>query len=91
MRTHISMRGAELTEDMRARTERVADSVAERRTGLSMAKFVLEQRGPLRTIGIVLAFGDGDTLVRHAQANDWDRAFLELDRKLERALEDEGS
>lgn len=59
--------------------------------GLRMAKFVLEERAPNRAIGVVLALGDGTTVVRHGQGGDWDRAFLELQRRLEKAFPDETS
>jgi len=63
--------------------------VAGRTTGLQLAKFGLEERETGKAVGLVLSWGEKqDTIVRHAEASDWDRAFLDLQRRLERALED---
>jgi hypothetical protein len=88
MQTQISARGFDLSEELRSRSQAVALVLAERDPDIRIVKFVLEERELDRAIGVVLAFGDGGTLVRHAQANDWDRAFLELERRLERAFEE---
>jgi ribosome-associated translation inhibitor RaiA len=92
MQTHISTRGAELTDDLKARIEGVANDLADRAPGLELAKFVVEERETTKAIGLVLSWGEQqDTVVRHAEATDWDRAFLDLVRRLERALEEVSS
>jgi len=89
MQTQISTRGMELTDDLTARVESLAAVVAGRTTGLQLAKFGLEERETGKAVGLVLSWGEKqDTIVRHAEASDWDRAFLDLQRRLERALED---
>lgn len=89
MQTQISTRGTELTGDLKARVEAVSADLSARSTGLQLAKFVLEERETARAVGLVLSWGEKqDTVVRHAEASDWDRAFKDLERKLERALED---
>ena len=89
MQTQISTRGMELTGDLEARVEAVSADLSARSTGLQLAKFVLEERETARAVGLVLSWGEKqDTVVRHAEASDWDRAFKDLERKLERALED---
>lgn len=89
MQTQISTRGMELTGDLKARVEAVSADLSARSTGLQLAKFVLEERETARAVGLVLSWGEKqDTVVRHAEASDWDRAFKDLERKLERALED---
>jgi ribosome-associated translation inhibitor RaiA len=89
MQTQISTRGMELTDDLTARVESLAAEVAARTTGLQLAKFGLEERETGKAVGLVLSWGEKqDTIVRHAEASDWDRAFLDLQRRLERALED---
>ena len=88
MQTQISNRGMDLTDDLASRVETLAAEVESRTTGLQLAKFVLEEREATKAVGLVLSWGEKqDTVVRHAEASDWDRAFLDLQRRLERALE----
>ena len=88
MQTQISTRGADLTDELASRIESMATELAGRTTGLQLAKFVLEERESGKAVGLVLSWGEKqDTVVRHAEASDWDRAFLDLERRLERALE----
>ena len=88
MQTQISTRGADLTDELASRIESLATELAGRTTGLQLAKFVLEERESGKAVGLVLSWGEKqDTVVRHAEAGDWDRAFLDLERRLERALE----
>jgi len=92
MQTQISTRGMELTDDLTSRAESLAAEVAGRTTGLQLAKFGLEERETGKAVGLVLSWGEKqDTIVRHAEAGDWDRAFLDLQRRLERALEEADS
>jgi len=89
MQTQISTRGAELTADLESRIDSVVADLAGRTSGLQLAKFVLEERETTRAVGVVLSWGEKqDTVVRHAEAGDWDRAFMDLERRLERALDE---
>ena len=90
MQIQISTRGTELTQELEGRVESVAGVLRERTRDLQMAKFVLEVRETGKAVGVVLTWGEKkETVVRHAEASDWDRAFMDLDRRLERALEEE--
>lgn len=92
MQTQISVRDVELTDELKARVEALSEGLAARATGLELAKFVLEERETGKAVGLVLSWGEkNDTVVRHAEAGDWDRAFLDLERRLERAIEEAGS
>jgi hypothetical protein len=89
MQTQISTRGTDLTDDLKSRVEVVTADLSTRTSGLQLAKFVLEERETGKAVGLVLSWGEErDTVVRHAEASDWDRAFMDLERRLERALED---
>lgn len=91
MEIQVSTRGTELTDDLNAGVESVTALLAGRTSGLELAKFVLEEREATRAVGLVLSWGEKqDTVVRHAEAADWDRAFMDLQRRLERALDDAG-
>ncbi len=92
MQTQISVRDMDLTDDLKTRVETLANDLAGRTSGLQLAKFVLEERETGKAVGLVLSWGEkNDTVVRHAEAGDWDRAFLDLERRLERAIEEAGS
>jgi ribosome-associated translation inhibitor RaiA len=89
MQKHISTRGTELTAELDSRIEEVAAAVSAQTSGLALAKFVLEERETGKAVGVVLSWGEKqDTVVRHAEASDWERAFKDLERRLERALEE---
>jgi hypothetical protein len=89
MQTQISTRGTELTGDLESMVEAVVADLSTRTTGLELAKFVIEERETGKAVGVVLSWGEKkDTMVRHAEAGDWDRAFKDLERRLERALEE---
>jgi hypothetical protein len=89
MQIQISNRGADLTDDLRGRVEALATGLESRARGLELAKFVVEERETGKAVGVVLSWGEKqETVVRHAEAPDWERAFKDLDRRLERALEE---
>lgn len=89
MQTQISTRDTELTGDLKSRVEAISANLLARASGLELAKFGLEERETGKAVGVVLSWGEKqDTVVRHAEASDWDRAFKDLERRLERALED---
>ena len=89
MQTQISTRGLELTGDLESRVEAVSADLSARTTGPQLAKFVLVERVNIKAVGLVLSWGEKtDTVVRHAEAGVWDRAFKDLERRLERALEE---
>lgn len=89
MQTQISTRSTQLTAELEDRIAEVTADIGRRTTGLRLAKFVLEERETVKAVGLVLSWGEKqDTVVRHAEAGDWERAFKDLERRLERALED---
>ena len=87
MQTQISTRGTEVTDDLRQRVDSLSADIADRADGLELLKVVLEERESVRAVGVVLSWGEQqETVVRHAEAADWERAFLDLGRRIERAL-----
>ena len=89
MQKQISIRGTELTDELETRIAEVVDSLSSKTSGLELAKFVLEERETGKAVGVVLSWGEKqDTVVRHAEAGDWERVFKDLERRLERALEE---
>ena len=87
MQTQISIRGTELTDDLQQRVDQLSADIADRADSLQLLKVVLEERDSVRAVGAVLSWGEKqETVVRHAEAGDWERAFLDLGRRIERAL-----
>ena len=88
MNKQISWRGLDPTPDLERRIDEVLAGLPGGGAGVTLAKFALELREPgEHAVALALALADGDEpLVRHAEANDWPAAFLELDRKLARAF-----
>jgi hypothetical protein len=86
-RVQVSTRGVVDDGELKGRAEALLTSLPAG-TELEMAKFALETREPsTHAVAVVLALrGTEEPLVRHAAAPDWEKAFLELQRKLERAL-----
>jgi hypothetical protein len=89
MQKQISTRGTELTDELESRIAEVVAGLSSKTSGLELVKFVLEERETGKAVGVVLSWGaKQDTVVRHAEAGDWDRIFKDLERRLERALEE---
>ena len=89
MHIQISHRGVDLTDDLKTSVEALAARIESRTDGLELAKFVIEEREIVKAVGVVLSWGEKrETVVRHAEGGDWDRAIKDLDRRLERALEE---
>jgi len=87
MKTQISLRGCESTPDLEARLEALGARVSEIVPHAQFAKFSLESTVLAHAVGVIIALGEGDTIVRHGDGPDWDRAFLELERRLDRLAE----
>ncbi|MFO7587417.1 MAG: hypothetical protein R6X22_05020 [Gemmatimonadota bacterium] len=86
-RVQVSMRGMAEDAGLRQRAEALLGSLPAG-TDVALAKFSLERREPsTHAVAVVLALrGVEEPVVRHAASSDWEKAFLELARKLERAL-----
>lgn len=90
MEIQVSTRGTALTPDLEGRIESIVEGLRERTREVELAKFVLEERDVGKAVGVVISWGEKkETIVRHAEAGDWERAFMDLDRRLERALEED--
>lgn len=88
METQVTYRGVEATPDLKERLEEVQAKVEETVPGARMSKYVLEVSPRGHAVGLVVTFPDGGTWVRHAAGPDWDRAFLEMERRLDRLAEE---
>ncbi|MFQ5889310.1 MAG: HPF/RaiA family ribosome-associated protein [Gemmatimonadota bacterium] len=87
MRTQISTRRCELTEELRARAEELAAALAADQPGFTFAKYMFDESPEKRTVSAVFAVSDDDSLVGYAEASEWEAALRELEGKLRRQLE----
>ena len=86
-RVQVSTRGVEQGGELRERAEALLAALPGG-PEVAMAKFAVERREPsMHAVAAILAVpGVDEPVVRHAASSDWEKAFLELQRKLERAL-----
>jgi hypothetical protein len=86
----ITWKGCESRPELESRLDTLIGGLPGGGAGVTLAKVAFEYREPsAHAIALILALADGgEPLVRHAEAGDWDTAFLELERKLARAFEE---
>ena len=89
MKTQTSMKGCEPNPELDARMETLRAKVAKTLPDALFAKFALEATPGVYAVGLVVALDGGATIVRHGSGLDWERAFMELDRRLDRVAETE--
>lgn len=87
METQTSMRGCEPSADLDARVETLRAKVAKAMPDARFAKFSLEATPAAHAVGLIVALDGGDTIVRHGNGPDWEHAFMELERRLDRLAE----
>jgi len=87
METQTSMKGCEPNPELDARIETLRTKISETIPDARFAKFSLEATTTDHAVGLIVALGGGDTIVRHGSGPDWERAFMELDRRLDRVGE----
>jgi hypothetical protein len=86
----VTWKGCEALPEAEDRIAALLEGIPGGGAGVTLAKFAFEYREPSEhAVALVLALADGgEPLVRHAEATDWNAAFLELERKLARAFEE---
>ncbi|MGI9037835.1 MAG: hypothetical protein ACR2GQ_03135 [Gemmatimonadota bacterium] len=89
MKTQVTTKNTETTPDLEARLASLQAKVESKIPAARFAKYVLEAAPTVHAVGVVVAMADGDTWVRHGEGEDWERAFLELERRLDRFEETE--
>jgi hypothetical protein len=87
MELHITAKGLELDDTLRGRVQKLVDGVGRARAGAKVANVVLERTPTTCAVAAVFGFGeDQESLATHGEAPDFDRAFLEIERRLEKEL-----
>jgi hypothetical protein len=89
VKKQVTWKGCEEQPEVMRRIDELLSGLPGGGAGITLAKFALEVREPSEhAVALVLALADGgEPLVRHAEARDWNGAFLELERKLARDFE----
>lgn len=84
METQVTFKGTERTEEIGDQLDAFQAKLEEAVPDARFAKYVVEVRPGVNAVGLALTLADGGSWVRHAHGDDWERAFLELERRLDR-------
>ncbi|MGD8495268.1 MAG: hypothetical protein PVF05_03700 [Gemmatimonadales bacterium] len=87
MKMQVTYKGTDATADLESRLEAVQAKVQATAPGAGFAKYVVECTPRAHAVGVILALPNGESWVRHAEGPDWERAFLEVERRLDRLAE----
>ena len=88
METQVTFKGAEATSELERRVADVQTKLEATVPDARIAKYVVEHTPRAHAVGLVVTLADGGTWVRHAEGSDWERAFLEIERRLDRLAEE---
>lgn len=89
MDKQVTFKGTEPTAELASRIEAVQSKLEEAVPGGRFAKYVVEAAPRGHAVGLVVTLVDGRSWVRQAEGSDWDRAFLEIERRIDRLAEGE--
>lgn len=84
MKTQITWKGVDADPEIEALLDALRTRVEGTMPEARFAKFVVEDAPATRAVGLVVSLPDDATWVRHAHGADWEKAFLEMDRRLDR-------
>jgi len=87
MDRQVTFKGTEPTDDLESRIEGVQSKLEEAAPDARFAKYVVEEAPRGYAVGLVVTLADGRSWVRQAEGSDWDRAFLEIERRIDRLAE----
>lgn len=89
MDKQVTFKGTEPTAELESHVEAVQSKLEEAAPGARFAKYVVEAAPRGHAVGLVVTLVDGRSWVRQAEGSDWDRAFLEIERRIDRLAEGE--
>jgi hypothetical protein len=81
------MKGCEAGGEVDGYLEDLHSRVEEILPDARFSKLALEATPAAHAVGLIVSLSNGDTIVRHGNGGDWERAFMELNRKLDRLAE----
>lgn len=88
MKTQVTYRGLEATPELEERVDELQSKLEDAVPAARMSKYVVEVSPRAHAVGLVVTLPGGGTWVRHAAGPDWERAFLEMERRLDRLAEE---
>lgn len=90
MQQQVTWKGTESTDELTSRVDSVQTKLEATVPDAQFAKYVVERNPRGHAVGLAVTLADGHSWVRHAEGPDWERAFLEMERRLDRLAETEG-
>jgi len=84
MNRQVTYKGAEPTPDIESRIDALQSKLESAAPEARFAKYVVEATPRGNAVGLVVSMADGGSWVRQAVGSDWDRAFLEIERRIDR-------
>jgi len=84
MQKQVTYKGTEPTEELESRVDAVQAKLETAAPDAAFAKYVVERNPRGHAVGLAVALADGHSWVRHAEGTDWERAFLEIERRVDR-------
>ena len=87
MDRQVTFKGTERTAELESRIEAVQTKLEAAAPGLRFAKYVVEATPRGNAVGLAVTLADGRSWVRQAEGIDWDRTFLEIERRIDRLSE----
>lgn len=87
MKEQVSMKGCEAGAEVDGYLDKLRSRVEELLPNARFSKLALEVTPAAHAVGLIVSLADGDTIVRHGNGSDWEHAFMELDRRLDRLRE----
>lgn len=87
MQMQVTYKGTESTSELESRIEAVQSKLEAVAPDARFAKYVIEQAPRGHAVGLAVTLDDGASWVRHAEGSDWERAFLEIERRIDRLAE----
>ena len=88
METQVTYRGLEATTELEERLGDLQAKVEEAVPAARMSKYVVEVSPRAHAVGLVVTLPGGRTWVRHAAGPDWEKTFLEMERRIDRLAEE---
>ena len=85
----VTFKGTEPTADLESRLDAVQAKLEAAAPGARFAKYVVEATPRGNAVGLAVALADGRSWVRQAEGSDWDRTFLEIERRIDHLAQGE--
>lgn len=86
MDMQVTYKGTGSTSELESRIETVQSKLEAVAPDARFVKYVIERAPRGHAVGLAVTLADGGSWVRHAEGSDWERAFLEMERRIDRLV-----